>query len=149
MKKIVFVVVIIGLLAGAFVLRGVILGGTTQVTPNPPITADVSESLGSRPAAGGGRNDIAVPKLPEVGTEFRIDKSKYFDNNQWVVVYVVPVKEDAAEPAWLVMKRQGNEYVTVLGPGTSFPKSVLSEQEIPADVTAYLKEVGVLGEAVF
>jgi hypothetical protein len=82
MKKIVFVVVIIGLLAGAFVLRGVILGGTTQVTPNPPITADVSESLGSRPAAGGGRNDIAVPQLP-------------------------------------------------------------------ADVTAYLKEVGVLGEAVF
>ncbi len=67
---------------------------------------------------------------------YTISDETYFENREWVAAIAVDTSSDHTEPATIVMQFQNNEYATVLGPGTSFPKSLVNS--LPKSVQDYL-----------
>src|SRR6266702_4320730 len=104
-KKLIIIIIVVLVIGGEglLLLRKAILGGTTNLGPS-------QNSLGSQVAKslGNANSSTASPTLPVEDKDFSIDSTKYFDNNTWVLVHVVPVTPNAAEPAYIIMHKQNN-----------------------------------------
>lgn len=77
--------------------------------------------------------------LPEAGKDYQIKSAQYFDNNNWVVVKILPLK-NKADPAILVLKKIDGIYQAVLGPAGEFNSSYF--YVLPPDVGQYLTKQG-------
>jgi len=140
-KFIIGVLLIIAILGGGFVAKSAILGNAQPIeTKNEDIQDTTSQSLG-----GSGAKLDPSASLPEAGKDYTIKDQRYFEGKDWVVIYVEPTNEKAADPAYIVMKLTDGKYATVLGPGSFFPQSVVTNLNLPSSVVDYLNEKGLIG----
>lgn len=132
LKRLGFLVclVIVSLLA-----RWIITGGypavglsSTSSSLAGPVSLGIGQSTGSK-------------NLPEAGKDYKIESAKYFDNEEWVVVNILPLKTKA-DPAFMVLKKVDGVYETVLGPTGQFDGSYF--YVLPLDVYQYLVKQGVI-----
>jgi hypothetical protein len=140
-KVFITVIVVAVIVGGAYIAKSLILGNAEPViTSQNSIKDTTSQSLGGSPDA---KLDPSA-SLPVEGKDYTIDKQQYFEGKNWVVIHVSPTNPNAADPAWIVMKLDGDKYTTVIGPGTYFPASTLKNKNLPTSVTDYLNKNGVL-----
>jgi hypothetical protein len=140
-KFIVGVMVIIAILGGGFIAKSVILGNAQPVeTRGEDLQDTTSQSLG-----GSSAKLDPTASLPQAGKDYTIKDQRYFEGKNWVVLYIEPTNQNAADPAYIVMKLADGKYNTVLGPGSYFPQSVVKNLGMPSSVVDYLNEKGLIG----
>lgn len=119
---------LVGLVAFCFLVRWIITGGYPTVKlPSTSSTLAGPVSIGIGQAGSGA--------LQEAGKDYKIESAKYFDNNEWVVVNILPLKNNA-DPAVMVLKKVNGFYQTVLGPAGQFSGSYF--YVLPLDVYQYM-----------
>ena len=130
LKRLVLFAVI---LAIAMATRMIILGGKPEVNLStaPAMAAAVSRGLGQ---TGSGS-----PYLQQEGKDYKLRSVSYFYNKEWVVVKVLPVKNNG-DVAFLVLKKINGIYQSVLGPASTFNASYF--YVMPLDVQKYLVAQG-------
>lgn len=126
----------LGFLAGLVVVtllaRMVITGGYPTIR-----LSSASSSLAGPVSIGIGQ--ASSNTLPEIGKDYDIKSAKYFDNKEWVVVNISPLKSKG-DPAFMVLKKIDGVYQTVLGPAGQFNGSYF--YVMPLDVDQYLTQQG-------
>lgn len=136
-KYIPIAIILVILLAGAFVAQRVLLGGisTTSLKKGPKLGGIVSQSL----FTGNGSTT-----LPVDGTDYSITGSYSFYNGSWYVVRIKPGSNNELDGGTVVLQKVQNYYKVVLGPGSAFPSTAL--QGLPSDVSLYLSDSGAVYE---
>lgn len=116
-----------------FVIRYFLLGGApvVKLANAPQLGGIISQSL-----------NLSGSKVPPtIGKDYSLDNVKYFDDSNWVVVSIKPIKNNL-NFAVVILQKQNNSYRKVLGPGSDFDSSYLLS--FPAGVGQYLKNLGVV-----
>lgn len=96
-----------------------------------PLSGIVAQSM----ARGGGKTTF-----PIAGTDFKLSNEHYFDNNTWLVTWIIPLKVNLNQDV-VVMQKVDGIYKVVLGPGGDFNSSYLIV--LPSDVGDYLNQQGL------
>lgn len=122
-----------GVLVVCVLARTIITGGASTINLSPASALAGPVSIGMGQTSSG--------TLPEAGKDYQIKTAKYFDDKQWVVVNILPLKTKA-DPAVMVLKKIDGVYQTVLGPAGQFTNSY--SYVMPPDVSSYLSQQGVL-----
>jgi hypothetical protein len=124
---------LVGLIIVAVLARTILTDGapTIKLSPASSLAGAVSIGIGQ----------ASTSPLPIAGKNYQIKSTKYFDNNQWVAINILPLKTKA-DPATLVLKKIDGVYLTVLGPAGQFNSSYV--YSLPADVSQYLSQQGSL-----
>jgi hypothetical protein len=120
----------------AVAARLIIIGGKplVKLSPAPAMTGAVSTGLGQT-----GPNSTY---LQQEGKDYKLKSVHYFDNGDWAVANVLPVKNNG-DPALLVFKKINGIYQAVLGPDSTFDSSYF--HVMPLDVGQYLSSQGAYG----
>lgn len=114
----------------SLLVRHLLLANYVTLGAAPPLAAEVSSSLAS---------SSSTNTLPTPNKDFKIVASKYFVNNEWVVV---AIKSPGTDTASEVLEKINGVYAVVLGPGTEFSSDDITE--MPAEVSAYLISQGLV-----
>lgn len=125
--------VLAGLVLFSMLARLIITGGYPTVKLSPASVLDGPISVGIGQTSAGA--------LPAAGKDYQIKNVRYFNDKEWVVVKILPLKTKA-DPAVLVLKKVDGVYQTVLGPAGQFSSSYL--YVMPRDVGYYLSQQGLL-----
>ncbi len=114
----------------ATTIHYVALGGVspTNLPPTTALAGTVAQSLVSS-------QDPSY--VPVYDVDFRLNDTVYFENKDWVVATIVPLKGQT-DLTTVVLKKIDGQYEIVLGPGTVFP--VLAARSLPLSVSRHLAE---------
>ena len=123
---------LLALVAVTLLIRVIVTGGYPTIK-----LSSTSSSLAGPVSVGIGQ--ASSGPLPEIGKDYKIKSAEYFDNKEWVVVNILPIKSQG-DPAFMVLKKIDGVYQTVLGPAGQFNGSYF--YMMPLDVDQYLTEKG-------
>jgi len=120
---------LVGLLVVTVLARFIITGGypTIKLSSASALAGPVSIGIGQ------GSSDT----LPVEGKDYRIKSAEFFDDKEWAVVRILPLK-NKADPAILVLKKIDGVYQAVLGPSGQFSSGYF--YVMPFDVSQYLTQ---------
>lgn len=116
----------------SFVFYRILTGGYPVISleTTTPLDAAISQTL---PITKNG-------SVPEEGKDFKVTNSRYFEGNKWVVARFTS-GGDSNNSAVVVLEKTPNGYQVVLGPGTSFSSSDVSN--MPVELVTYMEEIGI------
>jgi hypothetical protein len=136
MKKslVILVVIVLVLLIAIASVKSIIYGGTKSVSLSsaPALTGQISQALAS--------SSDGKLAMPIYGTDYTLQNTKYFDNNNWVVTTIKPLSNDMNRSV-VVLEKQAGVYAVVLGPGSSFPQT--TSLSMPSGLSQYLSKQGM------
>jgi len=114
------------------VVKTIFLGGAKVVSLGSSsfLAGQVSQTLGP--------NNAGV--LPVANSDYRYT-TKYFDNNSWIMVNVIPLKGNG-EDTTIIFQKDGGGYKKVLGPGSAFTNNQVLG--LPPDISTYLNNNGAV-----
>lgn len=120
----------------SWVTHGLLTHGSIKVAlaPQEQFGGQISQSMATN----------STLDTPQIGLDYKLEKTRYFDNNNWVVTSLRDAKDNTAK-GFVVLKKIDGVYVPVLGPGTVFPSSY--RLSLPADTAKYLEEAGAFYDA--
>ena len=136
MKRSVTILSIIALilLIAVASIKSTIYGGTKSVTLSsaPALTGQISQALAS--------SNNGQLTMPLYGTDYTLQNTKYFNNNDWVVTTIKPITNTMNQSV-VVLEKKAGVYSVVLGPGTAFPET--TALSMPGSLGQYLKQQGM------
>lgn len=130
LKSLIKYCLVIVLLIVCLVIKHSVLADYKKLPSASALSNSVASSLTSS-----GSNSLPTPNK-----DFLITDTKYFNNNQWVVV-TVKENNTHSDTAYEVLEKINGVYTVVLGPGTSFSQDV--QEEMPTSVSDYLSLQGL------
>jgi hypothetical protein len=140
MKKTVLVLIVsvVGAVAAVSGIRYLVLDGHPPQTPGQDSTSDAIKKEVEE--------EVIDPADPEfnIDDEYSIGEVKYFDNETWAVAELVPKDPNLYQRGWIVLRKQGDVYNTIVGPGTYFPNESLAGA--PLELLDFLYTKGLAGE---
>lgn len=126
-RIITLLVVVMLFVFGSMLARHVIIGqnGLVSLTSDPlyePIALSLQKASDSK-------------YLPILGKDYSTSY-KYFDSDSYAIVSVEPIN-NSSDSVVIVLKKEGNSYVTVIPPTNDIGSNNLSG--LPSNVVSYLK----------
>jgi preprotein translocase subunit SecG len=127
-------VVLLIILVLSFGIKSLILGGhqSIRLEAAPSLSGAVSQGL---------FESTTATRLAQPGIDYTLAKTTYLQAGAWAVTTMKPIGP-AADNGTLVLRKVGDAYQVVLGPGTSF--STAQTKSLPGVVTNFLIASGDL-----
>jgi len=115
------------------VVQSVFIGaGTVNLKSAPQLTGQISQILAAK---GDGHT------LPTLGKDFKLSGTTYLQNSTWAVTEISTLG-NYPNTSLAVLQSKSGVYQVALGPGTTFPESVVDN--MPADISNYLHLKGAV-----
>lgn len=127
-----FVLVVLALFCSLLVPRA-IRHNVFTLQPAPLYTGRIAQALG--------QNEDGL--LPIFGTDFTTVDTRQFGSD-WIIMRVS--SGDMNDTALVVLKKTGEDFDVVMGPGTAFSRS--NTVSMPIDLAQYLDREGYLYDAI-
>ncbi len=129
------VAIVVALIVINTTRQAILKGGSVVDLANAPqLSGVIAQSL----------NNSSKASLPVPSKDFIIKSVRFFSGNTWAVAYINPTEQNF-DPSYVVLQKYQGLYRVVLGPSAEFDSSI--EQSLPADLTAYLNQQGVIHDS--
>jgi len=131
---IVLTIVAIVLLTAIVSAPSIIYGSAkpAHISTAPALTGQISQAL-----AASSNGQLTMPTY---GKDYRLENTKYFDDNTWVVTTIKPLNNNMNRNV-VVLEKQAGVFTVVLGPGSAFPRT--TELSMPGNLGEYLDSQGL------